>query len=142
MTIDECKHLLSSMRTAKNRARAIRREIEEIEKDIAALSLRSALGNVQETHGTGISKPVERIVERLYEQHTQLEDAYNEVFAIEDKLAAAIQELPEDEKEVIVDYYMRDRSLINISVNSYMSRRSVCYKKKSAIGKIAKRIEG
>ena len=141
MTIQECKHLLSSMRTAKNRARAIRREIEEIEKDIAALSLKSSLGNVQETHGSGISKPVERIVERLDIQHTQLEDAYNEVFAIEDKLAAAIQELPEDEKEVIIDFYMRDRSLVNISINSYMSRRSVCYKKKSAINKIAKQIQ-
>lgn len=139
MTVQECKHLLSSMRTAKKRARAIRREIEEIEKDIAALSLKSALGNVQETHGSGISKPVERIVERLDDQHALLEEAYNEVFAIEDKLAEAIQELPEDEKEVIVDYYMRDRTLVNISMNSYMSRRTVCRRKDSAIHKITKK---
>lgn len=140
MTIQECKHLLSSMRTAKNRARAIRREIEEIEKDIAALSLRSALGNVQETHGTGISKPVERIVERLDLQHAQLEDAYNEVFAIEDKLAAAIQELPEDEKEVIVDFYMRDRSMTHIYTNQYYSESTAYRRKRTAVKKIAERL--
>lgn len=140
MTVGECKKLLEGMRSTKKRARQIRNEINEIERDIAALQLRSTLGKVEEIRASGVSRTVERIVERLDQKRRDLEESYNELFAMEDKLAAAIQELPDDERDIIIDYYMRDRSIINIATNSFFCSRTVLRKKKSAIGKVARRI--
>lgn len=140
MTFNECKAMLENIKERKRIIRSIRREIEDIDKDIEALSLRSTLGNSGLGHGSEISRPVERIVLRLRERQADFEKQLDLIMELEDKVAQAIKELPDDEQDVIISYYMSDDCMYSVANKVHLSESTAYRKKKRAIGKIARKI--
>ena len=138
MTIEECRKMLGDMRRAKARAKRMRNELEEMQGDIAALALKSAL-NGTEGHGNAVSRPVERIVERIQQRQEAFAAALDEAFAIEDKLADAIRSLTPEEQDVIIECYMRGTPMRKIAGALFMSERTAYRLRGTATRKIAER---
>lgn len=134
MTYEEARQLLSDMRAAKRRANAIKARIADIESD--AESIQSALNNSGVSGGVMRSRVEELAVkiETEREKHMQALEAY---FALEDKLAAAIDTLEPMEKEVIIGCYLDGKYNWQIAQVVGYTDRNVKYIKQRAIKKIA-----
>ena len=72
MTFEETKKLLKEMKLAKIRAKNLRRDLEEIQRDIAALTLQSSLGRSNLGHSTDVHSSVESAVLRLEKKRKNL----------------------------------------------------------------------
>lgn len=139
MTFEECKHLLETVKERKWQIKRLRKEIQNIDENIEVLSLRSPMANSEVIRASGISRPVEKIVLRLEQRQQDFMELLSETMDLEDKLVAAVESLPEDEKEIIVEYYMGDTKsdMIEIANRIHYCDRTVYRKKKTAIRKIA-----
>lgn len=134
MTFDEAKQILQNMRSAKRRANAIKARIADLESD--ADSIRSSLAG-DGTHGGEIQSRVEQLaikIETERERHIEALEAY---FALEDRLADAIEMLEPLEQDLIIGRYMDGKTNWEIASEIGYSERSVKYKIKRAIQKIA-----
>lgn len=137
MTVEEAKSLLMDMRAAKRRANAIKARIADLESDADSIS--SALNNSGIVGGEMRSR-VEQLaikVETEREKHVAALEAY---FALEDKLAAAIDTLEPTEKEIIIGCYMDGKCNWQVAQEVGYERRNVQYIKSRAIKKISEKI--
>lgn len=135
MTYEEARNLLADMRAAKRRANAIKARIADIESD--AQSISSALNNSGVSGGIMRSRVEELAlkVETEREKHMAALEAY---FALEDKLAAAIDTLEPLEKEIIMAFYLDGKPNWKIAQDINYTERNIHYVKHRAIKKIAK----
>lgn len=137
MTYQEARDLLSDMRAAKRRANAIKARIADIESD--AESIQSALNNSGVSGGAMRSRVEELAlkIETEREKHMAALEAY---FALEDKLAAAIDTLDPLERDIIVGHYMDGKMDWQVWDDVGYERRNYYYVKKRAIEKISKKM--
>lgn len=134
MTYEEARNLLADMRAAKRRANAIKARIADIESD--AQSISSALNNSGVSGGIMRSR-VEDLalkVETEREKHMAALEAY---FALEDKLAAAIDTLEPLEKEIILAFYLDGKPNWKVGEAVGLEERTVRRYKRKATQKIA-----
>ena len=137
MTFEETRELLKDLREARRYAIQIQRDIRAIKENID--SLQSPLG--KETAGGGqAGSVVERIVVRLVAKQEDLAKALENVMDTEDKLEAAIKTLTAREREIIVGYYMRDRTHYQLAREIGYTDRNVKYIKRQAIYKLSKEL--
>ena len=137
MTFEETRELLKDLREARRYAIQIQRDIRAIKENID--SLQSPLG--KDTAGGGqAGSVVERIVVRLVAKQEDLAKALENVMDTEDKLEAAIKTLTAREREIIIGYYMRDRTHYQLARECGYEERQIRRVKNQSIGKISKKI--
>ena len=137
MTFEETRELLKELREARRYAIQVQRDIQSIRENIDALQ--SPLG--KDTAGGGqADSVVERIVVRLVAKQEDLAKALENVMDTEDKLEEAIKTLTAREREIIVGYYMRDRTHYQLARECGYEERQVYRIKKQAIWKISKKV--
>lgn len=134
MTYQEARELLSDMRAAKRRANAIKARIADIESD--AESIQSALNNSGVSGGAMRSR-VEELALKVETEREKHMAALEEYFALEDKLAAAIDTLDPMEKEVILGCYMEGKANWKVGEMVGLEERTVRRYKSRATQKIA-----
>lgn len=137
MTYDETKDMLDDIKYAKRRALNIRRDIRELELNIDALVLRPAAGGERVQSQTSEST-VERVVLRLERLRERFAEALDDIMDREDRLFAAVEELNPVEKDIIIGYYLRDKTHDRLGKECNYSLRSVNYIKGNAIKKLSK----
>ena len=140
MNFEEAKEKLKQIRNLKNKARDVMADINECRQNIDALTLHSALSGATRVQGGASDSVVERIVEKIEERTHKLEVLLERIFAEEDELNAALETLTETERDVIIGYYLRDKSHKRLAREMSYSERSVNYIKERAIGKIARKL--
>lgn len=134
MTFEDAKALLLDMRAAKRRANAIKRRVAELESDYD--SIQSALSGDGLPHGSAIVSRTEQLALRVAserEKHLQALEAY---FAIEDKLAAAIESLSSTEQEIIICCYQEGKYNWQVAQELNYSEVYIRKLKRRAINKI------
>ena len=137
MTFEETRELLKELREARRYAIQVQRDIQSIRENIDALQ--SPLGK-DPAGGGQAGSVVERIVVRLVAKQEDLARALEAVMDTEDKLEAAIKTLTAREREIIVGYYMRDRTHYQLARECGYEERQVYRIKKQAIWKISKKV--
>lgn len=137
MTEQEARELLKDMSKAKRRANAIKARIADIESDAA--SIQSALGG-DGTHGGAMRSRVEELAIKIETEREKHMAALEEYFALEDKLAAAIDTLDPMERDIIVGHYMDGKMDWQVWNDVGYERRNYYYVKKRAIEKISEKI--
>lgn len=137
MTFEETRELLKELREARRYAIQVQRDIQSIRENIDALQ--SPLG--KDTAGGGqAGSVVERIVIRLVAKQEDLARVLEAVMDTEAKLEEAIKTLTAREREIIVGYYMRNRTHYQLAREVGYEERQVRRVKNQAIGKISKKI--
>lgn len=140
MTFDEAKEKLKRIRYLKNKARDIVADINECNKNKAALSLKSALNGSERVSGSKLNSVEERILLLIEKQQRRLEKLLDEIMHEEDILNEAIQSLTETEQDIIIGYYMRDKSHRRLAREMSYSEGHIKYLKRRALEKIADKV--
>lgn len=138
MTFEEAKEKLKQIRNLKNKARDVMEDINECRQNIDALTLHSALSGALRVQGGESDSVVERIVAKIEERQQKLEVLLERIFAEEDELNAALETLTETERDVIIGYYLRDKSHKRLAWEMSYSVRGIEDIKARALHKIAK----
>ena len=102
------------------------------------MTLHSALSGALKIDGGQTDSVVERIVLKIEERQKRLETLLDDVMREEDELAAAIQSLSGLEQDVIIGYYLRDKTHAKLARELHYSIRGIEDIKKRAIKKIKK----
>lgn len=134
MTFEEAKKLLADLRVAKRRANAIKSRIADIEGDYA--SIQSSLGG-DGTHGGITQSRVEQLAIRVQEEREKHMLALESYFAIEDKLASALDTLEPIERDIIIGCCMDGKYNWQVAQDVGYEKRNVQYIKVRAIKKLA-----
>lgn len=129
--------MLDDIKFAKRRALNIRRDIRELELNIDALVLRPAAGGERVQSQTSDST-AERVVLRLERLRERFSEALDDIMDKEDRLFAAVEELNPVEKDIIIGYYLRDKTHDRLGRECSYSLRSINYIKCNAIKKLSK----
>lgn len=108
MTYAEVKGLLQDVRRKRKLCKTIREELEEIQRDIRALSLPAIDYSKENVQGGIIEPSVERIVIRLQEKQEAFDKALTVFMDTEDRLIDAITLLPPLERSVLTERYLKD----------------------------------
>ena len=137
MTFEETKKRLIELKRSKRRAVNLRRDIRELELNIDALVLRPAAGGERVQSQTSDST-VERVVLRLERLRERFAEALDDIMDKEDRLFAAVEELNPVEKDIIIGYYLRDKTHDRIGKECGYGLRSINYIKSNAIKKLSK----
>ena len=138
MTFEETKKLLREMRFSKIRAKNLRRDLEEIQSDIAALTLQSSLGRSNVGHSTDVHSSVESACLRLEKKRERLAKEIDKIFEMEDMICDAIQTLTAVEQEIIIGTYMRQKTSIQLSRELHYTEQYIRELKVKAERKISK----
>ena len=138
MTFEEARDKLKRIHTLKTKARDVAADINECKNNIEALTLHSALSGALKIDGGQTDSVVERIVLKIEERQKRLETLLDDVMREEDELAAAIQSLSGLEQDVIIGYYLRDKTHAKLARELHYSIRGIEDIKKRAIKKIKK----
>lgn len=138
MTFEETKGLLLDLQAAKRRANAIKARIADLESDYE--SIQSALGGDGTPHGTAVSSRVEKLAIRVAAERERHMAALEAYFAIEDKLAFALETLSPLEQDVIVGCYMDGKCNWQVGRDVNYSEVYVRKVKRRAIEKVSKLI--
>lgn len=138
MTFEEARDKLKHIHTLKTKARDVAADINECKNNIEALTLHSALSGALKIDGGQTDSVVERIVIKIEERQKRLETLLDDVMREEDELAAAIQSLSGLEQDVIIGYYLRDKTHSKLARELHYSIRGIEDIKKRAIKKIKK----
>lgn len=136
MTFEETKALLLDLRAAKRRANVIRNRIADMESDYE--SIQSALGNDGMPHGNTASSRVEQLAIRVATEREKHMAALEIYFAIEDRLAFALEMLSPIEQDVIIGCYMDGKCNWQVGQDVNYSEVYVRKIKRRAIEKVAK----
>lgn len=139
MTYDETKDMLNDIKNAKRRALNIRRDIKELEMNIDALVLRPPAGG-ERVQCQPAESTVERVVFRLEKLRERFAKALDDIMDKEDKLFAAVEELNPVEKDIIIGYYLRDKTHDRLGKECGYCERQVRYIKSAAIHKLSEKI--
>lgn len=138
MTFIEARDLLSDMRAAKRRANAIKARIADLESD--AESIQSALSGNGIPTGNAMTSRVEELALRIETEREKHIAALETYFAIEDKLAAAMDTLGPLEREVILAFYLDGKPNWMVGEIIGLEERSVRRYKRKGIQQIADKL--
>lgn len=137
MTFTETRELLKDLKAARKYACRLKRDLKELESDYGALQ---ASGEREIAAVGVVSSPVERIVVRIEKAREGFARALERVFDLEDQIAEAMEGLTYEERNILTDYYMRDRTHYQLAREYGYCERSVRYLKNRAIEKISRKI--
>ena len=137
MTYLEVRNLLADMRAAKRRANAIKARIADIESD--AESINSALNNSGVSGGSMRSR-VEELAIKIESEREKHVAALETYFALEDKLASALDSLDPIERDVIIGCYLDGKYNWQVGESIGYSVETIKRKKRSAIRKISEKL--
>jgi len=140
MTFEEAKDKLKRIHTLKTKARDVAADINECKNNIEALSLKSGLDGMEQVDGGKLNSIEERILLLMEKQQLRLEKLLDEIMYEEDKLNEAVHLLTETEHDIIVGYYMRDKSHKRLARELHYSEGHIKYLKRKALEKIANKI--
>lgn len=136
MTYDETKDMLNDIKNAKRRALNIRRDIKELEMNIDALVLRPSAGG-ERVQCQPAESTVERVALRLERLRERFAKALDDIMDQEDRLFAAVEELNPVEKDIIIGYYLRDKTHDRLGKECGYTDRNIKYIKSRAIRKLS-----
>lgn len=134
MTFEEVKKLLSDVRHAKQRARAINARIAELYGFGA--NIQSSLNNGIGRGKGSVSSPAEDLAVRILSEQERLATALKEVFTLEDKLRKAIISLTTVEQDVITGYYLDGKTHYKLAEELSYSQSYIEQLKRRAIKKL------
>ena len=140
MTFEEAKEKLKHIHGLKVKAKEIAADINECQLNIDALTLHSGLSGALQIDGGRSDSVVERIVVKIEQRQEQLVKLLDNIMREEDALASSIQVLSELEQDVIVGYYLRDKSHGRLARELHYSEGHIKYLKHKALEKIANKI--
>ena len=138
MTFTETKELLKDLKAARKYACRLKRDLKELESDYGALH---ASGEREIAAVGVVSSPVERIVVRIEKAREGFAKALERVFDLEDQIAEAMEGLTYEEKNILTDYYMRDRTHYQLAREYGYEERQVRRIKNRAIHRLGDKIE-
>lgn len=131
MTYEEAKSLLADMRAAKRWANTLKARIADLESDYACI--RSSLSGDGLPHGNMKESRVEQMAIRVAAEREKHIAALEVYFALEDKLAVAIEMLDPIEQEIILGYYLDGKSNWRLARDLNYDERTIRRKKNKAI---------
>lgn len=136
MTYQEVKELLEQIKSKRKLCIRIKDEINTLREsyDIIKSPLSNLTGG---THPCGISS-VERLVMRVEEKRERFERILQETMDLEDKLLEIINTLTPTEQNIIIGYYMQDKTHYELSQECNYCDRHIWRILKTAINKIAR----
>lgn len=137
MTFTETRELLKDLKAARKYACRLKRDLKELESDYGALH---ASGEREIAAVGVVSSPVERIVVRIEKAREGFARALERVFDLEDQIAEAMEGLTYEERNILTDYYMRDRTHYQLAREYGYCVRSINYAKNRAIRKLSDRL--
>lgn len=135
MTYEEVKEKLEDMRNSKRLCLRIQKEINLIRDNYDALTC--PLGSNSPGRAQ-LSKPTERLALRLIGKQDEFEAELERMMDLEDELLSAINTLPAREKDIIMGYYMHDKTHDELARECSYSLRSINYIKKKATYKMTR----
>ncbi len=119
MTFEEAKELLKNLRKQKKKIDVLKLRYEHCLSDASILS-----DNVA-------------VTERAEKASEEFEKSFLEYMAIEDRIAAALDSLTDEEKVIIIDIYMNGIPEWQAAQKLYYSRETIARRKRTAIEKIS-----
>ena len=137
MTFTETRDLLKDLKAARKYACRLKRDLKELESDYGALH---ASGEREIAAVGVVSSPVERIVVRIEKAREGFARALERVFDLEDQIAEAMEGLTYEEKNILTDYYMRDRTHYQLAREYGYTDRNIKYMKNKAIKRLSERL--
>lgn len=138
MTFLEAKGLLKDLKAARKYACRLKTDLKELESDYGALH---ASGEHEIVAVGVVSSPVERIVVRIEKAREGFARALESVFDLEDRIAEAMEGLTYEEKNILTDYYMRDRTHYQLAREYGYTDRNIKYMKSRAILHLSERMK-
>ena len=137
MEFEQAKNLLKKLARKRKLVDVIGQRIAMFKSDYSAI--RSSLAG--EIIGGGkMNSKVELLAEKVLKEESKYIKALEDYFAIEDSIANALDTLTEEEREIIVEYYMQGYPERKIARIMNYSERSIRYIKAKAITKISKKL--
>jgi len=138
MTYQEAKELLEQIKSKRRLCIRIKDEINTLREsyDIIKSPLSNLTGG---THPCGISS-VERLVMRVEEKRERFERTLQETMDLEDKLSEIINTLTPTEQNIIIGYYMQDKTHYELANQCNYCDKQIWRIKNKAIEKIARKL--
>ena len=138
MTYQEAKELLEQIKAKKRLCLRIKQEINTIRENYDILA--SPLGNLTGCSHSCETSSVERLVMRVEEKREKFEKILEEIMDLEDKLSNVINTLTPTEQDIIIGYYMQDKTHYQLADQCNYCDKQIWRIKKTAINKIARRM--
>lgn len=138
MTFTETRELLKDLKAARKYACRLKRDLKELESDYGALH---ASGEREIAAVGVVSSPVERIVVRIEKAREGFAKALERVFDLEDRIAEAMEGLTYEERNILTDYYMRDRTHYQLAREYGYTDRNIKYMKNKAIKRLSEELK-
>lgn len=136
MTIEEVKKLLKSLSSAKSLVYMKKRQLNFYLKHLDMLkAVDYSKTKICTSEMISCVEMAVMKIETYQEQYTQ---AMNRMFAIEDKISECVQCLTADEKKLIIERFMDDTPLFQLSKTHHYTRDSLNNKFYKIYKKIAK----
>lgn len=137
MTFTETKELLKDLKAARMYACRLKMDLKELESDYGALR---ASGEREIAAVGVVSSPVERILVRIEKAREGFARALERVFDLEDRIAEAMEGLTYEEKNILTDYYMRDKTHYRLAREYGYCERHIKRLKDSAIRNLSEKL--
>ena len=138
MTYREAKELLEQIRDKKRLCLRIKQEINTIRENYDILA--SPLGNLTACSHSFSTSSVERLVMRVEEKREKFENVLAETMDLEDKLSETINTLAPTEQDIIIGYYMQDKTHYELANQCNYCDKQIWRIKNKAIEKIARKL--
>lgn len=137
MTYEQVKQKLENVRKLKRLCLRIQKEINNYRDTYDALAC--PLGN-HAPGGGAISDPTQRLALRVIAKREEFEEALTLMMDEEDELTAAVALLPPTERDIIIGYYIQDRTHYQLARECSYSEQHIRRLKVKAIKKIGDKI--
>ena len=138
MTFEKTKDLLEDLKSARLNAIKLKRRLDELKGDYEGLCLHSQLGNMQEIHTASNESIVVRVVIKIDDAINKWTKALEKVLDLEDSLNEAIQTLTPTEQDIIIGFYMEDKTHEQLSRECNYCEKQTRRIKNTAIFKLSK----
>nr|DAR02856.1 MAG TPA: RNA polymerase sigma factor [Caudoviricetes sp.] len=120
MKLDDTKQLLKDLRSKRRQYLSALGRVQLLSETITSIGL-TASYEAEGVKSSALDSPTERAVMRLLEAKERLEKLVGEYLDIEDRIAAALDSLTDEEREVVVETYMNSKTIAQISSKMFVS---------------------
>lgn len=120
MKLDDTKQLLKDLRSKRRQYLSALGRVQLLSETITSIGL-TASYEAEGVKSSALDSPTERAVMRLLEAKERLEKLVGEYLDIEDRIAAALDSLTDEEREVVVETYMNSKTIAEISSKMFVS---------------------
>lgn len=140
MKLDDTKQLLKDLRSKRRQYLSALGRVQLLSETITSIGL-TASYEAEGVKSSALDSPTERAVMRLLEVKERLEKLVGEYLDIEDRIAAALDSLTDEEREVVVERYMNMKTIAETTQKMFISVATGNRRLKSALQKISEKIE-